>query len=76
MNYRIIFLSLFIIIGVLGPPKIWGGSNQAWFDTKPNHITPGTMDSGQLDVTIENCQLSWFGLINVLTYTLLGMVGP
>ena len=38
MNYRIIFLSLFIIIGVLGPPKIWGGSNQAWFDTKPNHI--------------------------------------
>ena len=39
-------------------------------------ITPGTMDSGQLDVTIENCQLSWFGLINVLTYTLLGMVGP
>ena len=38
MNYRTIFLSLFIIIGVLGPPKIWGGSNQAWFDTKPNHI--------------------------------------
>ena len=38
MNYKTIFLSLFIIIGVRGGPLFWGASNQVWFDTKPSHI--------------------------------------
>ena len=38
MNYKTIFLSSFIIIGIMGAPKNWGASNQALFDKKSNHI--------------------------------------
>ena len=73
---ELFFFHYLSLLGYWGPPKSGGGQTRPGLIQNLTIYTPGTMDSGQLDVTIENCQLSWFGLVNVLTYTLLGMVGP